>query len=477
MSALTSVPPITLGPNGFVAPAQSAILEGVRADMNAAFGGNLNPDPATPQGQLAVSTAAIVGDADDQWALLFNSVDPAYASGRMQDAICRIYFLTRTPAEPTTTQALCTGLAGTIIPQGARATDGDGVLYASTAPGVIGVGGSVTIPFACLQTGPIALPANTLTNIFQAIPGWDTITNPDAGVLGNDVESRAEFEARRAASVAINARGTIPAIRGSVLAVANVLDAYVTENDTASPVSIGPVTLAPNSLYVCVAGGAPEDVARAIWRKKPPGCAYNGGTTEIIKDDQSGYTPPYPSYSVTFQTAEALTIAFAVTLANSPLVPTDAAAQIQAAIIAAFAGDDGGPRAQIGSTVYASRYYTTLAALGSWVNIVSLFVASENDAAASFTASIAGTTMTVSAVASGTLAVGQVVLGAGVAPGTTITALGTGTGGTGTYTISVSQTVASTAGLTSTLVDNFSTPVYIDQIPTVTADNIAVTFV
>lgn len=64
---------------------------------------------------------------------------------------------------------------------------------------------------------------------------------------------------------------------------------------------------------------------------------------------------------------------------------------------------------------------------------------------AAFTAAIAGTTMTVSAVASGTLHVGQPVTGAGVTAGTVITALGTGTGGTGTYTVSASQTVASEA--------------------------------
>lgn len=60
---------------------------------------------------------------------------------------------------------------------------------------------------------------------------------------------------------------------------------------------------------------------------------------------------------------------------------------------------------------------------------------------ASFTASISGTTMTVTAVASGTLAVGQTVNGP-VSANTTITALGTGSGGTGTYTVSVSQTVS-----------------------------------
>lgn len=63
----------------------------------------------------------------------------------------------------------------------------------------------------------------------------------------------------------------------------------------------------------------------------------------------------------------------------------------------------------------------------------------------SFTASMSGTTMTVTALAagSGLLAVGQTVVGTGVTAGTRITALGTGTGGTGTYTISASQTLSS----------------------------------
>jgi hypothetical protein len=62
----------------------------------------------------------------------------------------------------------------------------------------------------------------------------------------------------------------------------------------------------------------------------------------------------------------------------------------------------------------------------------------------SVTGSISTITLTVTAVSVGSLNIGDVISGAGIAPGTTITALGTGTGGTGTYTVSVTQTVAST---------------------------------
>ena len=63
---------------------------------------------------------------------------------------------------------------------------------------------------------------------------------------------------------------------------------------------------------------------------------------------------------------------------------------------------------------------------------------------ASVTGSIATTVLTVTAVGSGKLSVGQTISGSGVTAGTTITAFGTGTGGAGTYTVSASQTVSST---------------------------------
>ena len=64
-------------------------------------------------------------------------------------------------------------------------------------------------------------------------------------------------------------------------------------------------------------------------------------------------------------------------------------------------------------------------------------------AAAVFTGSTSGTTLTVTSVSSGTIAINQSLYGVGILPETVITALGTGTGGTGTYTINRSQTVAS----------------------------------
>jgi hypothetical protein len=71
------------------------------------------------------------------------------------------------------------------------------------------------------------------------------------------------------------------------------------------------------------------------------------------------------------------------------------------------------------------------------------FAGTTANGGAMFTASIAGTTMTVTAVNYGVLQVGQTIVGGGVASGTTVSAYGTGTGGVGAYTITPTQTVGS----------------------------------
>jgi hypothetical protein len=367
----TNVPAPSFGPTGFVAPAESDILAGRLADINAAFGGNLNLDLVTPQGQLASSDTAIIGNCYDTFVAITNQVDPAFADGRMQDGIARIYFIERNPALPTSLQVSCLGLSGVAIPVGAQISDPGGNIYICTQAGVIPPGGSVTLSFACSTVGAVAVPATV--SIFQAIPGWDSATVV-SGVEGQETESRADFEARRAASVAQNSRGSLPSIVGAVLNVPNVIDAFVTENPTSSPLTIGGFTLVPNSVYVAAVGGDPVAIAQAIWSRKAPGCNYNGNTTVTVLDTNSGYTPPFPAYAVQFEIPPALPILFSVSIANSVTVPSNATALIQAAIISAFAGQDGGPRARIGSTIFASRYYAPIAALGSWAQIVSISV-------------------------------------------------------------------------------------------------------
>ncbi len=466
---MTAVPPIIFGDKGPVAPTEAAILAGVQQDINVALGGGVNPGLKTPQGQIASTATAIIGDKNASIIWVANGVDPALNSGRMQDAIGRIYFMQRIPGQPSVQACICGGLVEVAIPVGALAVDrSNNLLWICQEAGTIPVSGTITLQFACINFGPTPGPA--ALEIAQTVFGWDTIVPVGDAVLGRLVESPAEFEARRAASVAANAVSILDAILGRVLAVTGVLDAYAVENDESLPKLVGGVILGPHSMYVAVLGGDPQTVANVIWNRKAPGCSYNGNTTLTVQDPNPQYVPPVPSYRVSYETPFVVNVGMLVVLKTNAAIPSTALAQIQTAIIAAFAGADGGTRAKIGSTVFASRYYATVKLLGSWAQIIDIQIGYASRAAR-IMASIAGTTMTVTAVA-GNLAPGQVLNDAGLlASGTTIVGQLTGvTGQTGTYSVSTPQAVSSEAMTATELVNDIT--MNINQAPSIAAADI-----
>ena len=383
----TSVPQLQWTETGLIAPTEAAILAGTQADIDAAFGGGLNPALETPQGQIASSEAAIIADKNTDSLELTNQVDPQYASGRFQDAIARIYFLTRKGATSTAVTCTLTGTPGAVVPAGTFAQDTSGNTYVLLGSVTIGSGGTVTSSWQNLLTGPIACPEGTLTQVYQAVAGWDSITNPADGTLGQDVETRAEFEFRRQNSVALNGRGTCQSIYANVFQVANVLDCYVIDNPTGSTVDTGSTNypLAPHSVYIAAIGGIDANIAQAIWAKKDVGCSYSANpngtpvpgegtvsTQTVI--DPSGYSYPQPSYQVSFIRPGALPIYFNVQIANASNLPSNIVTLIQNAIIAQFNGTNGSVRARIGSAILAAGYYATVASVAPQVVLLGIQV-------------------------------------------------------------------------------------------------------
>jgi hypothetical protein len=373
----TAVPPIQFTLTGLVLPQESDILAGAQADLNAAFGGGLNPALNTPQGQLASSLTAIIGDTNDTFAEFVNQVDPDTNDGFMQDAIARIYFLNRSPGAPTAVQCVCVGALGTTIPVGAQAADQSGNRYVCTEAGTIDVTGTITLSFANVVLGPIPCPANQLNIIYQAIPGWDTINNPSDGVPGTNVETAAAFRQRRTQSVALNAHGSLPSIYAAVFDLPNVIDVYAAENVQNVTVNTGSTNypLVAHSLYVAVVGGDADDIANAIWTKKDVGCNYNGNTSVVVTDP-SGYLPPVPTYTVKFEIPPSLPIKFAVNIANSASLPANIISLTQQAVIAAFNGADGSQRVRIASLLLAAKFYGPVVAIGPEVSVLSILLGS-----------------------------------------------------------------------------------------------------
>ncbi len=434
----TNVPSATFGPTGYISPSESAVLAGVFQDIQAAYtlgGYTLNPSLKTPQGQLASSMSAIIGNVNDTFQYQSTQTDPAFAVGRWQDAIGRIYYINRNTALATVVQCLCIGVSGVVIPEGTLAQDTSQNIYVCLATTEIPASGSVTVPFANTIPGPTPCSPNTLNIIYQGVSGWDSINNPLAGVIGTNAEGSQAFEQRRSLSTANNSIGFLGAVRGALLAqVPGLTQAFVTQNDTNSPITVKGFTLQANSFYAVVIGGSAQDIAQTLMTKKSPGCSWNGSTNVTVYDQQSGYIPPYPAYSVSFDYASPIAIFVNVTIVNTSAVPSNADTLIQNAIINAFQP----PVALIATDLVAGSLYPPVQALGSWVQLESIQIGSLNASGCVFSGSISGTTLTVGSVSSGALAIGQwVVDGTGaITPGTRIVS-----GSGSSWQVSNSQTV------------------------------------
>ena len=370
---MSAVPQIAWTNTGPVAPLETNVLAGVLTDMNAAFGGNINTALETPQGQLASSQAAAIGAKNSEILFISAMFDPETSTGVWQDGLGLLYEIERIHAFSIVVDVVCGGLNGVVIPALSVVQDKDGNKYIAVTGGTIGVGGTVTLQFQCAVTGPIFCAIGAITTIYTSIAGWYSVTNLTAGELGRNVETRADFEARRKLSVGKNSINHLASVRGAVLSVPNIIDAYVTENVEGFVVYNGAVPLNPHSIAISVVGGTDSDVAAAIWSKKSPGCNYTGDTIVAVQD--TNYSSPLPTYNVKFFRPSSVAIKFVINIANIPTLPANIITLIQSAVIAAFNGLDGGQKATIGSTLYSSRFYPPIIAVtSSPVEILQLLI-------------------------------------------------------------------------------------------------------
>lgn len=374
---MSNVPRLTITYQGITVPQATVIRTGVLTDYNVAFGGNLNiTSSATPQAHLADNLTQNITDANAAVSAVIAGVDPATSEGRMQDGIGRIYFLTRKGATASVVLATVTGQPGAILPAGALARDVNGLYWASSGSITFPIGGVATVEFACTTPGPVQLGIGELNRIAQASLGWDAINNAGAAVTGANVESRAEFEARRFASVAKNAHGSAAAIRGSVWDVPGVIDVYAYDNFLGTPVTVGPTDyeIPAHCVYIAAVGGTDEAIAKSIFLKKDGGCNLAGNTTVVVQDTENDVGFPYPEYSISWERPASLPILFKVTLRNSSSLPFNITDLVKQSVIDTFNGLNGFQRARIGGEVYSSSYYGPIAQIANSVQVLTVRV-------------------------------------------------------------------------------------------------------
>ena len=352
-----TIPSIQFTAQGIDAPTREAVTAGLWALMRQSFGSNITEDARTPQGQLVTSLTAVITDRDSQFIELANNFDPRYSFGKFQEALGAIYFLSRSEVTRSVVTLEFTGLAGSAVPSGTQVQDDNGNIWETTETGEVAVAtGTVTLLSRAQVPGPIQAATGTINNLLDAIPGIDRAENTVPAVPGSNEESRADFELRRADSVAANSRLTNSAVYGAVYDLSDVIDVRVIDNPTDNTITVGSTNypMIRNSLLVSVVGGDDYEIAGKIMAKGGTGCSFVGNT-EVVWLDTENYDDGFPpQYVVKFLRPDIIPLYFDIRVANYSSMTAAQLNSAKRSIADQFAS--GARRARIGGTVVASSF-------------------------------------------------------------------------------------------------------------------------
>lgn len=266
-------------------------LEDIKADLEsgfrAVFGAAITTIAQSVFGQIIGITADRYADL---WQLGLATYNAAFRDGAVGVQLDNIGALTGTARKQATftkVACLCTGVAATLIPAGrVISIPTVGTKFTNDLPGTIGGGGTVTIEFRAVETGPKSAVAGTVTNIDTPVAGWASVTNPlDHHTLGTDIETDATYRLRQVSELRAQGSSTVAAIRAKVIAVLNVTQCFIFENVSDGTNGDG---LPPHSFETVVSGGTDAAVAKAIADNKPVGIATHGLTT-VATTDANGF--------------------------------------------------------------------------------------------------------------------------------------------------------------------------------------------
>lgn len=216
---------------------------------------------------------------------VYLSAFPHSASGVSLDRLCPFVGITRNAADYAQHTITIKGKAGTTVPMGFLVSAGD-VVFHTLNVYTVGDDGTVTVTVECNEAGTIGnVAVGDITDIVNPIADITSITHTAIAKYAQDEET--DYELRNRFTQALSGgSGTLDSIRGAVLRVQGVESALIIENSTGATVN----GIAPHSFicYVLAPKSAKQDIAKAIFSKKPIGIATSGTETAIVKDVGGG---------------------------------------------------------------------------------------------------------------------------------------------------------------------------------------------
>jgi len=332
---------------GFERKRLADIITEIETALKATFGQNIDLAPQSGFGQFVGILSEALSDQWESQENTYNSQYPSTAQGNQLSNVVMYNGIERQDATKSTVTGTITGVDGTVIDAGSKASVvSTGLVFVTLSEVIIPGSGTINVQMEAEETGPIEASAGTLTVIETPIFGWTGITNTAEAIIGRDEETDVELRIRRELSTQALGQNLVDALFGQLLNIDGVEDAIVVSNGTDAPVGGIPA----HQFLTSILGGTDADIADAIWINTPQGILSFGATTVEITDSQG-----FPQ-DVKFTRPDDVDIYFKIDITvNTDEFPGTGEADIKAAV-AAY----GTANFKISDDVIRTEFYTPI---------------------------------------------------------------------------------------------------------------------
>ena len=251
------------------------------------FGENVNLSERSPLGMFVRLQAYSRAEENELAEEVYYSAQVEKATGVSLDAAVKSAGsgITRLQSKKAIGRVKLNISGGVTVPKGSIVGTKDGIKFITKSDVLSNTLNDYFTDIEALEYGEIGnVPPNTITEIFTPIQGWNSVTNTEQTIKGQDRETDEQLRSRYFnGGLSVRGSATVTSIRAKLLdEVEGVTAALVLENDTLEITEDG---ITEKSIYPIVLGGDKQEIAQKIFDSKAGGVKSYGTTIVIITDE------------------------------------------------------------------------------------------------------------------------------------------------------------------------------------------------
>ena len=265
-------PVLKVDATGVKAASLQENVEGLNQRQRTAFGGDLAATPSTPQAQWGGIVGLGLAEVGEAGVRVSRALSVDDAEGTQLDVLGSPLDVRRLGATHSRVVATLTGVGGSVVSAGSRAKTADDDEFETETAVTLPNTGSVDVVMRSVETGAIEAAAGALDRIVTGVPGWETVTNAAAAVLGRPRQLDSVYRRLYRERTAHSSNGPITALRAALIEAGGTAPVVVHNGTNAAVVRQG-WTVGAHAVLAIVEGGLDADINRAVENHRGMGAA------------------------------------------------------------------------------------------------------------------------------------------------------------------------------------------------------------